>query len=80
MLIKNNTKGWSEHHTQIVKSLKEECKNLPQLRLTEPEDNLIIQTDAYDKVWSAVLRTYLNNIYGYHSGIFSLTAENYNTM
>ena len=32
------------------KNLKEECKNLPQLRLPEPEDNLILQTDASDNV------------------------------
>jgi len=50
LLRKNNTKGWSGYHTQIVKNLKEECENLPQIRLPEPEDNLIMQTDASDKV------------------------------
>ena len=28
---KNNTKEWSDYHTQLVKNLKEECKNLLQL-------------------------------------------------
>ena len=50
LLRKNNTKGWSDYHTQIVKNLKEECKNLLQLKLPELEDNLIIQTDTSDKV------------------------------
>jgi len=39
-----------------------------------------MQTDASDKVWSAVLKTDLNEICGYHTGIFSQTEENYNSM
>ena len=80
MLRKNNTRGWSDYHTQIVKNFKEEYKNLPQLRLPESEDNLIMQMDASDKVWSVILKTDLNEICGYHSRIFSQTEENYNTM
>jgi len=80
LLRKNNTKGWNDYHSQIVKNLKEECKNPPQLRLLEPEDNLVMQTDASDKVWSAILKTYLNKICGYHSVTFSQTKENCNTM
>jgi len=53
---------------------------LPQLRLSEPEDNLIMQTDASDKVWSAILKTNLNQICRYHSGTFSPMQENYDTM
>ena len=45
LLRKNNTIGWSKDHTEAVKSLKDECKNLPKLRLPEPEDNLVLQTD-----------------------------------
>ena len=37
LLRKNNTKVWSDYHTQIVKNFKEECKNIPQLRLPEPD-------------------------------------------
>ena len=80
LLRKNNTRGWSDYHTQIVRYLKEECKNVPQLRLPQPEDNLIVQTDVSDKVWSPILKTNLKKIRGYHSGIFSQTEENYNTM
>ena len=39
-----------------------------------------MQTDASDRVWFAVLKTDLNEICGYHSGTFSQTEENYNTM
>ena len=73
-------KGWCNYHTQIVKNLQEECKNLPQLKLPEPEDKLIMQIDASDKVQSAVLKTDLNEICGYYSRTFSQTEENYNTM
>ena len=31
-------------------------------------------------MWSAILKTNLNEIWGYQSGTFSLTKENYNTM
>ena len=50
--------------TGIIKNLKEECTNLPRLTPPEPENNLIMQIDASNKVWSAVLRTNLNEICG----------------
>jgi len=80
LLRKNNTLGWTEKYTEIVKKLKEECQQLSSLRLLEPEDNLILQTDASDKTWTAVLKTDLNEICGYHSGAFSEREENHNTM
>ena len=80
LLRKNKPKGWGDHHIEIVKNLKEECKNLPQLRLPELEDNLIMQTDTSDKAWSAIIKTDLNEICGYHSGTFSPIEENYNTV
>ena len=49
LLRKNNTLGWTEKHIEIVKKLKEECQQLPSLRLPEPKDNLILQTDTSDK-------------------------------
>jgi len=80
LLRKNNTLGRTEKHIEIVKKLKEECQQLPSLRLPEPKDNFILQTDAFDKTWAAVLKTDLNEICGYHSGTFSEHEENYNTM
>jgi len=38
-----------------------------------------MQADASNKVLSAVLKTDLNEICGYHSGICPQTKENYNT-
>jgi len=39
-----------------------------------------MQTDASNKVWSAILKTDLNERRGCHSGTFFQTEENYNTM
>jgi len=80
LLRKNNTLGWTEKHTEIVKKLKEECSWLPSLRLPESEDNLILQIDASDKIWATVLKIDLNEICGYHSETFSEREENYNTI
>ena len=77
MLRKNNTRGWSEEHTKTVISLKEECKNLPALRLLEENDKLIIQTDASDLYWGAILKTDINEICRYTSGTFNEAQVNY---
>ena len=79
LLRKTNTKGWNNEHTEIVKSLKEECKNLPKLRLPDEKDNLIVNTDASDKYWAAILKTDLNEICRYSSGTFNQAEINYTT-
>ena len=71
LLRKNNTRGWSKEHTETVMSLKEECKNLPALILPEENDKLIIQTDASYLYWGAILKTDINEICRYTSGIFN---------
>ena len=77
MLRKNNTRGWNEEYTKTVISLKEECKNLPVLRLPEENDKLIIQTDASDLHWGAILKIDINEICRYTSGIFNQVQVNY---
>ena len=79
LLRKNNTIGWSNDHTEAVKSLKEEYKNLPKLRLPEPEDNLILQTDASDLYWAVILKIDINKICRYTSGTFNSAEVNYST-
>ena len=49
LLTKKNRTRWSEKHTTIVKRLKNICSDLLKLRLTNENDNLILQTDASDK-------------------------------
>ena len=49
LLTKKNQTGWSEKHIIIVKKLKNICLDLPKLRLSNENDNLILQTYALDK-------------------------------
>ena len=44
LLIKKKQIGWSEKHTMIDKRLKDLCSYLPKLRLSNENDNLILQT------------------------------------
>ena len=61
----------------IVKRLKNICSNLPKLRLPNENDNLILQTDALDKYWAAILKIDLGEICQYTSGTFNNNQINY---
>ena len=61
----------------IVKRLKDICSNLPKLRLPNENDNLILQTDASDKYWAAILKIDLGEICRYTSGTFNNNQINY---
>ena len=77
MLTKKNQTGWSEKHTMIVKKLKNICSDLPKLRLPNENDNLILETDASDKYWAAILKADLGEICHYTSGTFNNNQINY---
>lgn len=51
LIRKSNRLGWTKEHTLCVQNLKEECVKLPKLRLPEPEENLVLQIDAFDNHW-----------------------------
>ena len=67
----------SEKHTIIVKRLKDICSNLPKVRLPNENDNLILQTDASDKYWAAILKIDLGEICRYTSRTFNEKQINY---
>ena len=77
MLTKKNQTGWSEKHTMIVKKLKDICSNLSKLRSPNENDNLILQIDASNKYWAAILKTDLGEICRYTSGTFNNNQINY---
>ena len=56
LLRKNNTTSWEDHHTKVVKRLKEKCKNLPRLGFPTSSDNLILETNASDNHWGCSLK------------------------
>lgn len=79
LIRKSNRLGWTKEHTKCIKNLKEECKNLPKLRLPDESDNLVLQTDASDYHWGAILQTGLNEICRYTSGTFNDAETRYST-
>ena len=61
----------------IVKRLKDICSNLPKLRLSNENNNLVLQTDASDKYWASILKIDLGEICRYTSGTFNNNHINY---
>ena len=57
------------------------CKNLPILNLPSEDDNLILETDASNEHWSAVLKIKKGEkLCKYCSGSFNRAEYNYLTM
>ena len=79
LLRKNNTKSWVDLHTKVVKRLKEKCKNLPRLGFRTSSDNLILETDALDNHWGAILKTDQEKVCRYSSGTFKPAKKNYHS-
>ena len=77
LLTKKNQTRWSEKHTTIVKRIKDICSNLPILRLPNENDNLILQTNALDQYWAAILKIDLGEICRYASEAFNDNQINY---
>ena len=77
LLTKKNQIRWSEKHTIIVKRLKNICSDLPKLRLSNENDNLMLQINASDKYLTAILKTDLGEICRYISGTFNKNKINY---
>ena len=77
---KNLQGGWSKAATRAVQNIKIECKRLPKLK---PPSNgmLILQTDASNEYWAAVLLKKTNEgqeeLCGYASSEFSDHQKNY---
>ena len=49
-----------------------------KLRLPNENDNLVLQTEASDKYWAAILKIDLGKICQYTSGTFNNNQINYN--
>ena len=70
--LRKNAPPWSQACTEAVKKLKSLTKNLPPLKIPTMGKR-ILQTDASDKFWGAVLLEEKNGkrqICGYKSGAF----------
>ena len=72
---------WTSNDTRIVQNFKKMCKNLPVLNLPNEENDLILETDASNEHWSAVLKIKEGEkLCKYCSGSFNKAECNYPTM
>ena len=82
-MLKKNPALWSNEHTQVVKQVKSQVKELPCLGILHPEVFPIIETDASNIRYVGILKQDLEkkiSIVRYHSGIWSGPQINYSTV
>lgn len=80
-LKKDASWKWSEKDTDIIKNIKKECQELQPLELPLEDDYIIIETDASNIHWGAVLKVRRNEeiICRYTSGTFTETEQKYHS-
>nr|UCJ01189.1 putative reverse transcriptase [Strawberry vein banding virus] len=75
--------SWTEKDTETVRKIKSLVKSLPDLYNPSPEDKPIIECDASDDHWGAVLKAKLPEgkevICRYASGTFKPAEKNYHS-
>jgi hypothetical protein len=54
--LKKEPCPWTEAHTQAVKNIKAKVKNLPILHISDDDLPKIVETDASNIGWGAVLK------------------------
>jgi hypothetical protein len=54
--LKKNPSPWIEAHSQAVKSIKAKAKKLPILYISDDDLPKIVETDASNIGWGAVLK------------------------
>ena len=81
--LKKNPAPWTDEHTQVVKQVKSQVKELPCLGILHPEAFPIIETDASNIGYGGILKQDFENkvsIVIFHSGIWSGPQMNYSTV
>ena len=81
--MKKNPIPWSDEHTQVVKQVKSQVKELPCLGILHPDAFPIIETDASNIGYGGILKQDFQNkisIVRFHSGIWSSPQLNYSTV
>ena len=67
-----NAPIWIEHHTNLVKKIKQRVKRLPCISIPHPNALLIVKSDASNLGYGDILKQEYNNqvhIVRYHLGI-----------
>ncbi|KAH9671267.1 hypothetical protein KPL70_017298 [Citrus sinensis] len=81
-LLKKKPQEWNADHTNTVTTLKQIAQNPPPLKLIT-DGKRILQTDASDDSWGAILLEEINgkeHFIGYASGQFSNTQKHYHSV
>ncbi|KAH9732043.1 hypothetical protein KPL70_010174 [Citrus sinensis] len=81
-LLKKQPPEWNADHTRAVTTLKQIAQNPPPLKLIT-DGKRILQTDASDESWGAILLEELNDkehFIAYASGHFSDTQKHYHSV
>ena len=81
--LKKNPLPWSDEHTQVVKQIKSQVKELPCLGILHPDAFPIIETDASNIGYGGILKQEFQNkisIVRFHSGVWSGPQLNYSTV
>ncbi|KAH9752137.1 hypothetical protein KPL71_014580 [Citrus sinensis] len=81
-LLKKQPSEWNADHTAAVTTLKQIAQNPPPLKLIT-DGKRILQTDASDESWGAILLEELNDkehFIAYASGHFSETQKHYHSV
>ncbi|KAH9752176.1 hypothetical protein KPL71_014597 [Citrus sinensis] len=81
-LLKKKPPEWNADHTAAVTTLKQIAQNPPPLKLIT-DGKRILQTDASDESWGAILLEEINgkeNFIAYASGHFSDTQKHYHSV
>ena len=81
--LRKNIALWSNEHTQIVKQVKSQVKELPCLGILHPKAFPIIETDASNIGYGGILKQDFENkisIVRFHFGVWSGPQINYSTV
>nr|GEU41979.1 putative reverse transcriptase domain, viral movement protein [Tanacetum cinerariifolium] len=78
-MLKKNPSQWTSKQTEAVKAIKSLAEKMPPLKIHASLEKRILQTDASDKCWGAVLLVQDNNnkrhVCGYKSGMFKASEK-----
>ncbi|GJX32307.1 putative zinc finger, CCHC-type containing protein [Tanacetum coccineum] len=82
-MLKKNPPQWTSRQTEAVKAIKCLAEKMPPLKIPASSEKRILQTDASDECWGAVLLVQDNNnkrhVCGYKSGTFKASEQHYHS-
>ena len=82
--LEKNPPSWTDRHTMIIRQRNKYVKQLPCIVIPSPNTFKIVETDASDIGYGGIIKQVANDakeqIFRFHSGSWSTTQQNYNTI